>query len=101
MVGSLVFGLAHFQLHGMDKVITASFIGLAYAVARYRGASIGVLALAHGFNDWIGQGQVIGWRWHAGTGTLQIAIVCISLVLAAGMLKGQKTKEAKGSVFHF
>ena len=97
VAGSVIFGLAHFQLHGMDKVITASFVGLAYAVARYKGASIGVLALAHGFNDWIGQGQVIGWRWHAGTYTLQIAIVCISLVLVVGMLKGRQTNGGSGA----
>lgn len=87
IAGSLIFGLAHFQLHGIDKVVIASFVGLAYAVARYKGASIGVLSLAHGFNDWVGQGKVIGWSWHAGGYTLQLAIVCISIVLVAGMLK--------------
>lgn len=93
LVGSLAFGISHFQLHGFEKMVTAFFIGLVYAAARYRGTSIGVLALAHGFNDWIGQGHVIKWNWQVGNRAIDSALIVVCILLVAVILKTERIKK--------
>lgn len=62
--GSLLFGIAHIGFQGPLSFVTTFSVGLVFAAARYRGASIGSLVIAHGFNDWINGGTVVGWHWH-------------------------------------
>lgn len=85
VVGSLLFGLLHYQLHGLRSVFMASLVGLAFAVARHRGASIGALSLAHGFNDWQAQGHVVRWHWHASSIKIDVVLYTICLLLAVGI----------------
>ncbi len=85
VAGSLLFGLLHYHLQGTSGVIVASLVGLAFAVARYRGVSIGALALAHGFNDWVAQGHVVRWQWHASSFRIDAVLYFICLALAAGI----------------
>jgi hypothetical protein len=57
--GSLAFTAYHFPFQGWERMIASGlavrifFLGLLFAAARYKGASIGVLALAHGLIDWL------------------------------------------------
>lgn len=85
VAGSLLFGLAHYQLHGLRSVFMASLVGLVFAVARYRGVSIGALALAHGINDWVAQGHVVRWQWHASSFQIDAVLYTVCLALAAGI----------------
>lgn len=75
-------------------MVTAFFIGLVYAAARYRGTSIGVLALAHGFNDWIGQGHVVKWSWQVGSRAIDSALVVGCILLVAVILKPEEIEKA-------
>ncbi|MBF0311242.1 MAG: CPBP family intramembrane metalloprotease [Magnetococcales bacterium] len=51
-LGSLLFGLMHLPGSG-EAVVYTTGVGLLFAAARQRGASILTLALAHGALDWI------------------------------------------------
>lgn len=86
LVGSLLFGASHYLLHGFRSVGMAFFVGLAFAAARHRGVSIGALSLAHGFNDWIAQGHVVRWQWHASRGRIDLVLYAICLLLTAWLL---------------
>lgn len=50
-VGSIAFGLFHWHL-GALTVLATTAIGALYGAARWRGAPIWALALAHGFVNW-------------------------------------------------
>ncbi len=53
IVGALLFGLFHLPL-GSGRVVTLTALGFLYAAARWRGAPIWSLALAHGtVNTWL------------------------------------------------
>ncbi len=52
LLGSLVFGLYHLR-HGRYVAVITFFVGMVFASARYRGASIISLALVHGVIDWL------------------------------------------------
>lgn len=52
LLGSFVFGLYHLR-HGRHTATITFFVGLVFASARYRGASIISLALVHGVIDWL------------------------------------------------
>lgn len=96
VVGSLLFGASHYQLHGFRSVVMASLVGLVFAAARYRGVSIGALSLAHGFNDWIAQGHVVRWQWQYSHTRIDLTLYSICLLMTAWILlrKQPVTDEA-------
>lgn len=93
LAGSLVFDAYHFPFQGSELMIGSGlairifFLGLVFAAARYKGASIGVLALAHGLIDWL-QGAI---QWQRQTGPLPFAICCTALMT---IILGAKQKDA-------
>jgi membrane protease YdiL (CAAX protease family) len=62
--GAAGFGLYHLH-QGPAMVVTTAAIGLLFAVARWRGAPIWALALAHGVSNWINSpiAPAPGWRF--------------------------------------
>lgn len=97
LLGSLLFGGMHYQLHGIDSAMMAFFVGLVFAAARYRGVSIGTLALTHGMNDWIAQGHLARWQWHHGVTVIHSLLFPICLLLAAVILRS-RAHEAELSI---
>ena len=91
LAGSLVFTAYHFPFQGWEMmigsglIINVFFMGLLFAAARYRGTSIGVLALAHGLIDWL-QGAI---QWKQQTGHLPFAAYCIALTMIILAAKGK------------
>ncbi|HNT96677.1 MAG TPA: CPBP family intramembrane metalloprotease [Elusimicrobiales bacterium] len=92
LAGSLLFGASHYQLHGFRSVAMAFFVGLVFSAARHRGVSIGALSLAHGLNDWIAQGHVVRWQWHASRSRIDLILYGICLLLTAWLLFRWRTE---------
>jgi membrane protease YdiL (CAAX protease family) len=74
LAGSLLFGLWHLHVD-LPSAIIAFLVGLLFAVTRYRGASILVLAVAHGLIDFVD-----GWLAPATGFPLSLAITLIIAV---------------------
>ena len=88
VAGSLAFTAYHFPFQGFELMIGSGlairifFLGLLFASARYRGTSIGVLALAHGLIDWL-QGAIEFQKY---TGPVPFAVCCA--ILTAIVIRG-------------
>ncbi len=82
LTGALAFTAYHLPFQGWKMMIGSGalinvfFMGLLFAAARYRGASIGVLALAHGLIDVIIQQGAIQWQRQI-TGHVPFAVCCM------------------------
>ena len=74
---------------GSGLMIRIFFLGLLFAAARYKGASIGVLALAHGLIDWA-QGTI---QWQRQTGPVPFVVCCLVLMTLILGAKGKDRKE--------
>ena len=83
LVGSMVFTAYHYPFQGFEPLIVIFFFGLVFAAARYKGASIGVLALAHGAIDWVQGMNIIRWQWQTSPLSQNITVPVVSLTLTA------------------
>ncbi len=82
-VGALAFGLFHWP-HGPWTVATTTAIGALYGAARWRGAPIWSLALAHGLGNWISRyGAPGSWRFDE---ALARGLLCVLLLGAAAAI---------------
>ena len=96
LAGSLAFTAYHFPFQGLELMISEGlmirvfFFGLVFAAARYKGTSIGVLALAHGLIDWI-QGDI---QWQRQTGPVPCAVCCMVLMTIILGAKGKDQAQA-------
>ena len=96
LAGSLAFTAYHFPFQGWEVmigsglIINVFFMGLLFAAARYRGTSIGVLALAHGLIDWF-QG---GIQWKQQTGHIPFVICCLVITTILLGAKGKDQTQA-------
>lgn len=82
-VGALAFGLYHWP-HGAWVVVTTLCLGVLYGVARWRGAPIWALAVAHGFGNWFALYGAPGpWR---GDPQLSQAAFCAFALLGAAAI---------------
>lgn len=86
LTGSLAFTAYHYPFQGFEPLPMVFFFGLAFAVARSRGASIGVLALAHGLINWAQMTGLITWEWRNAAVSPNITVPVVCLIITAVML---------------
>lgn len=95
-VGSLLFGLFH-AAHGVQTMILTAGVGLTFAAARYRGASVFTLGLAHGLMDWFNQVMFPGsqFRFDPTLVAWVFPISCILLTLLLLLMPTRNASTAK------
>ena len=92
--GALGFGLLHWPL-GLGRVATTAAVGALYGAARWRGAPIWALALAHGSVDWISGVAAPATAWRFGAGASQALFCAIALIATGAILwRGSKGDTA-------
>lgn len=63
--GAVLFGAMHLVQNSLGRVLVVIGIGLVFGAARYRGASIGALALVHGIGfNWLNK-VILSWNERA------------------------------------
>jgi len=85
LLGSIAFGLIHFPHGGFLTVLLTALVGLIFAAARFRGASILALALAHGTLDFL-NGYAFSPDLRFSLATTVAIFIPASLLLAAVLL---------------
>lgn len=85
LIGSFVFGLWHWPAHGLIVFLFSSLVGLAFAVARFKGASILSLSIAHCIIDFFNTSILSGQMRFSFSLTLVI-FVSASLFIAAMLM---------------
>jgi membrane protease YdiL (CAAX protease family) len=87
LLGSLLFGLYHAP-RGWRSVLSTAAIGCVFAVARYRGASLGSLIIAHGLMDWLNRDIMPGARYRLdpSSSTVMFAAYCSALAYGLSRL---------------
>lgn len=84
VVGALAFGLLHWPL-GPGRVATTAALGLLYAAARWRGAPLWALALAHGSVNWVSASLAPATEWRFGALGSQ-TLFCLLVLVSAGIM---------------
>ncbi|MBI5744416.1 MAG: CPBP family intramembrane metalloprotease [Elusimicrobia bacterium] len=81
--GSLLFMAYHYPFQGFEPLPMIFFMGLAFATARYRGASIVSLSVAHGAIDFVHAVGVIQWHGQSERFPQYVPVAVISVLLMA------------------
>ena len=91
IAGSVAFGIFHLP-HGIGSVIISSCVGSVFAAARYRGASIMSLAIAHGLIDWLNNQMLPAkqLRISMGAALIVLPVACIAITILLVMFSKGK-----------
>lgn len=77
LFGSMIFGLVHIPSGGIGAFVLTFLVGIVFATARFRGASIVSLAIVHSVIDFLNSSILSGeLRFDLST-TLLIAVVTL------------------------
>ena len=82
---SVLFGLYHVA-HGWSVVALTAGVGLVFGIARWRGAPVLVLGVAHGLLDWCNTVLFPGMQWRIDPAWLPIVFPLACVALGAAML---------------
>lgn len=82
---SVLFGLYHVP-HGWTAVALTAGVGLVFGIARWRGAPVLALGVAHGMLDWCNGVLFPGVQWRIDVALLPIVYPLACIALGAAML---------------
>lgn len=92
-LGSLAFGLLHWPA-GLGQVATTAAIGALYGAARWRGAPLWSLALAHGLVNWIAGTIAPASTWRTEPWLAQ-ALFCVIALIFTWVIVGVGRRSKK------
>lgn len=84
-VGALAFGLLHWPF-GLGRVATTAALGALYGAARWRGAPLWALALAHGAVNTVASTAIPASAWRFDPMLAQALFCALALAAAAAIL---------------
>jgi membrane protease YdiL (CAAX protease family) len=96
LIGSILFAVPHVITGGPTALLVTFLVGLVFAAARYRGASVLSLTIVHGAVDYLNDSVCSGGLRFGLTTTLAVAVAWLTalavFLLVAFRIKGSRNQ---------